>query len=366
MTTIAVYVSGHGFGHSTRVAEVLCAVRRSDPGSSIAIVTKAPSALYREAGFGPFSFRDEDCDVGLVQHGALEIDHKATAARWREFMSGWERRVEAEAVWLRSSGARLVLGDVPPLAFAAASRAGIPGIALTNFSWDWIYRHLSRHEPALEEAAGWAASAYAKADLLLRLPFYGDLSAFRLTRDVSLVARRPRVQRGEARRRLGLPDRPVVLLSFGGLGLRRFDPRVLADLRDYLFVTTASDPGTAAVPENMRPLTFDVLRSLGLGYIDLVGASDVVVTKPGYGIVTDCIGAGTRIVYTDRGDFPEYPILVSGLREVLPSAFIGNDDLRTGRLAPAIEDVLARPVPPPPDLSGADQAAAHLLEQPLR
>ena len=31
------------------------------------------------------------------------------------------------------------MGDIPPLAFAAAAAAGVPAIALCNFTWDWIY-----------------------------------------------------------------------------------------------------------------------------------------------------------------------------------------------------------------------------------
>ena len=56
----------------------------------------------------------------------------------------------------------------------------------------------------------------------------------------------------------------------------------------------------------MRQLETTELKEAGLEYPDLVGASDVVVSKPGDGIVSDCIGARTRLVDTDRGDFPEY------------------------------------------------------------
>jgi hypothetical protein len=356
---IVAYVSGHGFGHSTRVGQVLQELRRLDPACPIAVVTSAPEGLYREAGLDPMTYRSDECDVGLVQQGALAIDGAGTASRWREFMQTWSGRVAMEADWLRSIRPRVVLGDVPPLAFAAASAAGVPSVALANFSWDWIYRHLARHEPALEDAAAWAAECYERADRLLRLPFYGDLSAFRTIEDVPLVARRPAFSREEARRRLGLPVRPAVLLSFGGIGLRDFDLRVLALWAEYSFVTT-DDRGER--PANMRTVDGSTRMRLGLTYVDLVAACDVVITKPGYGIVTDCLGAGTRIVYTERGDFPEYPILVDGMSRLLPCAHVNNDDLACGRVGDAIADVLSRDVPPRPDLSGAEVVARRLLE----
>jgi L-arabinokinase len=103
------------------------------------------------------------------------------------------------------------------------------------------------------------------------------------------------------------------------------------------------------------------LERAGLDYVDLVGAADVVVTKPGYGIVTDCIGAGARLVYTDRGDFPEYPIMVAEMPRYLPCAFASNEDVTGGRLGPALDAVRALPFPGPPRTDGAAVAADRVL-----
>ena len=92
-----------------------------------------------------------------------------------------------------------------------------------------------------------------------------------------------------------------------------------------------------------------------------MGAADVVVTKPGYGIVTDCIGASTRLVYTDRGDFPEYPVMVEEMGRYLPAVFASNEEVREGRLGRALEAVRALPFPDPPRTDGAQVAAERLL-----
>jgi L-arabinokinase len=288
------------------------------------------------------------------------IDEEGTVVAWRSFMTGWEGLVAQEAAWLRSSWARLVLGDIPPLAFAAADAAGLPSVGLSNFSWDWIYGHLGSRRPALAEASAQAREAYARAGLLLRLPFAGDLSAFPRIEDVPLVARKPAIARAEVRRRLGLDARPAVLLSFGGLGLPGLRPAAFGSLVDYQLLLTGR-AGIGPVPSNLRRLDGDALSALGLSYPDLVGAADVVVTKPGYGIVSDCIGAGTRLVYTDRGDFPEYPVMVAEMPRYLPTVFASNEDVREGRLRPALEAVLAAPFPDPPRTDGAAVAAERLL-----
>ena len=333
-------------------------MREWSPRVPIEIVTSAPAMLFAGVVTPPIEVRALDCDVGLVQRDALVIDEGATVERWRAFQEGWEALCTLEADHLRRNDVRLVLGDVPPLAFAAAARAEVPSIALANFSWDWIYRHLSIRVPALAEAAHRAAEAYGCADLLLRLPFAGDLSTFPRIVDIPLVARRPRAGRGELRQRCGFGNRTVVLLSFGGLGLAGFDVSTLGGLGhlDFVVSTPVDDP-----PPNLRVFTGARLTESDLGYADLVGAADVVVTKPGYGIVTDALGARTRLIYTDRGDFPEYEILVRGMQRLMPCAYVDNESLRAGRLGGPIADVLEQPWTSDPDLSGASVAAEHLL-----
>lgn len=347
---IVAYVSGHGFGHTTRVSEVLRIVRGRSPRMPLAVVTSAPEGLYRRAVPGDVEVRRLECDVGLVQKGALVIDEEATERACRAFALRWKSLVASEARWLRRARAGVVLGDIPPLAFAAAAEAGVPGVALANFSWDWIYRHLAARQPGLAWPADLAARAYSRADLLLELPFAGDLAAFPRRERIPLIARRPRLPRGEARRRLELDTRPAVLVSFGGLGLPGLSPGVLGGLREFRFL----------MPEELHGPR---IEALGVSYADVVGAVDVVLTKPGYGIVSDAIGAGTRLVYTDRGDFPEYPILVREMSRYLPCVHVSNEDLLAGRLAQPIRAVLGLPMPEPPDLGGAARAAERLLER---
>jgi L-arabinokinase len=357
---LAVYVSGHGFGHSTRTAEVLRAVRGRDPRLPITVCTSTPGFLFEGIVAPPLALRRVECDVGLVQKDALVIDEEGTAAAWLEFARGWDALVAGEAAWLERSGARLVLGDIPPLAFAAGAQAGLRSVGLSNFSWDWIYGHLGGRHPALAEASAHCREVYRRADLLLRLPFAGNLAAFRCIEDIPLVVRKPPTARAEARRRLGLDDRPAVLLSFGGLGLPGLQPAAFGSLAGYQLLLTGR-AGDGRLPSNLRRLDGEALDTVGLSYPDLVGAADVVVTKPGYGIVADCIGAGTRLVYTDRGDFPEYPIMIAEMPRYLPAVFASNDEVREGRLGRAIEGVLAMPFPDPPRTDGADVAAERLL-----
>src|SRR5439155_14727584 len=107
-------------------------------------------------------------DVGVVQHDGLELDINATRECWRRFAAEFASRADAEARVLREQRVDVLVGDIPPLAFAAAAGAGVPGLALGNFAWDWIYSAW----PGFEDIVARIRSAYAQAEALLRLPLH--------------------------------------------------------------------------------------------------------------------------------------------------------------------------------------------------
>jgi UDP-N-acetylglucosamine:LPS N-acetylglucosamine transferase len=105
-----------------------------------------------------------------------------------------------------------------------------------------------------------------------------------------------------------------------------------------------------------------ILPDVQRRYQDLVRAADVVVTKPGYGIVADVLAHQTPILYTDRGEFPEYPHLVQALNDLATAEFIRQDDLLFGDIAPNIARLLNKDQHwPAVPLNGAEMAAKKIL-----
>jgi len=117
-------------------------------------------------------------------------------------------------------------------------------------------------------------------------------------------------------------------------------------------------------PRGPATVTFDerTLYDGGWRYEDLVAAVDVVATKPGYGIIAECAANGTSLLYTSRGHFVEYDVLVREMPRYVRSQFIPQDELFAGRWRPYLERLLAQAPPPPADVSGAEQAADIVLE----
>ena len=129
------YVSGHGFGHAVRCAELCRALLGPAPELHIQARTAAPAWIF-PPGVEVVSRR---LDVGVVQPDSLHVDPAATLARYAAHVRDEDALIAAEAAEIESLGARLVVADIPSAAFAVAERAGLPGLGVANFSWDWIY-----------------------------------------------------------------------------------------------------------------------------------------------------------------------------------------------------------------------------------
>lgn len=368
---VAFAISGHGFGHASRQTEIIRALHRRRPDVAIDIRTAAPRWLFERALDFPFSFETVEVDTGVVQVDSLEVDVGASIARAAAFHRTLDERIDAEARALTARRAELVVCDIPPLACAAAARAGIPAIAVGNFTWDWIYAGYPETAALAPDLVRTLHDAYSTGTVCLRLPLHGGFGAFETIVDVPLVARRSTREPGDVRRQLGLPhDRVLALFAFGRYGIGDIRWLEVARLRWCHVVFTAS-AHAARGPEGDTFTTLDEtgMAAQGVAYEDLVAAVDVVVTKPGYGMIAECAANDTAMLYTSRGRFPEYDILVAGLPALTRAAFINHDDLFTGRWGEHLDRLLAQPRPERPATDGAgvvaDALAARLTRQEL-
>ena len=342
---IVFYVSGHGFGHASRDVELIRELCAQRPDARIVVRTSVPRWLFAPVAGAAVDIQPLEADTGMAQIDSLTLDEDETARHAARFFAGFDRLVEIEAGLIRGAGADLVVGDIPPLACAAAARAGVPSIAIGNFTWDWIYSIYPAFERLAPEVIPAIRRAYADATRALRLPLHGGFEPMAaVTLDIPFIARRSTRDPADTRRRLGLAgDRPVVLPSFGGYGA---DLPLDALRRSTRF--TLIDPAQAP--------------AAGLGYQDLVAAADVVVSKPGYGIVSECVANGIALLYTSRGRFVEYDLMVAGMPRLLRCRYLSQEDLLAGRWAGAIDALLAQPAPPEhPAVDGARIATNEIL-----
>lgn len=369
MNSIVFYISGHGFGHASREVEVINqlepVLRAAGARDTIVIRSAADPWLFDRTLRVPVERMPAAVDTGVVQLDSLHLDDAETFRVAREFYAGFDARAREEADLLRALKARLVVSDIAPLAFEAAHRAKIPSLGIANFSWDWIYEGYPDHAASAGMVISTIRVAYRKATRLLRLPLHGGFETFPVIEDIPFIARHAAHPPDQVRAALGIPlDRPAVLASFGAYGIDHLSsgaPDCLPDWSVVVSDRTLQSGAQLDVPGFTR-IHEDALYAQGLRYEDLVAAVDVVLTKPGYGIVSECIANDTALLYTSRGRFPEYDVFVKEMPSYLRCEFLSNEDLHAGRWRTALERLMRQPARPPVRTDGADVAVAKIVE----
>ncbi len=355
---MAYYITAHGYGHGVRSGDILRALLARHPGMRVTVTTDLPESFLRSrlAGAdGRLTVRPGAFDVGMVQKDSIRVDVAATLQEALDLVEDRERLVDCEAEFLRGAGADLVVADIPSIPIEAAAEAGIPAVAVGNFSWDWIYSPFAVRDARWRPVIRLFEEGYRKANQLLKLPFSPSMAVFEHQVDIPLLAKPGRARRSELAARTGAdPARRWALLSFTSLD---WDDAALASverLEDWEFFT-------------VKPLEWEGRRNIHavdretIGFSDVLASADAVVTKPGYGVLSDCVANAKPIVYAEREDFIEYPLLERELKRFLRNVHIPAADLYAGRLRDALDALAAAPEPPETMPGGGAEMAADRL-----
>lgn len=333
---IASVCSAHGFGHVTRQHALAGSLLAA--GHDVTVFSAAPPALYVAAPEG-CHHRHWVVDVGIAQRDSLTADIPQTLTRLQQHCS--TSAIDDLAAALREFD-RVVV-DVAPMGLEAARRAGVPAVAVGNFSWPWIYEHIpdlqswvtplrnwQHAHPAISLWPGPGLSATEFSDVV----FGGVL--------------------GREAEPFPLPEGSI-LVSLGGFAVADVD-RLLPQLAGITWVLA---------PPMENPNRPDCLYLPGVPYPSLVAGAQMVLTKPGYGIFVEAALGQTRILWLPRTWFPESPHVVAAMAErgdVCVGSTPSSPDFST-RLHMAIAK--GRQTPPPPPIHNNTHAIAKRLERHL-
>ncbi|XP_030947210.1 L-arabinokinase-like isoform X2 [Quercus lobata] len=351
----AYYVTGHGFGHATRVVEV--ARQLILAGHDVHVVTGAPDFVFTSEIQSPRLFiRKVLLDCGAVQADALTVDRLASLEKYNETAVVPRASIlETEIEWLNSIKADLVVSDVVPVACRAAADAGIRSVCVTNFSWDFIYAEYVMAAGNHHRSIVWQiAEDYSHCEFLIRLPGYCPMPAFRDVIDVPLVVRRLHKSRKEVRKELGIGDDvKLVILNFGG------QPAGWNLKEEYLpsgWLCLVCGASNQELPPNFIKLAKDAYTP------DLIAASDCMLGKIGYGTCSEALAFKLPFVFVRRDYFNEEPFLRNMLEYYQSGVEMIRRDLLTGHWTPYLERAISLKPCYEGGTNGGERAAQILQE----
>ena len=343
---LCVAITGHGFGHATRTAEVVRELHSLCAELEITISSTVPRRFIEQAIGGPILYRPQSYEPGTIQKNCFEVDIAGTRAAYLQHLEERPERIRAEVDFLRREAFSGLLADIPAIAIAAAHAAGIPAVGLWNFTWDWIL------EPILAATDGADSRVadvpkliredYSLADLHLRLPFSPPKSPYARVEPVPLVGRKSSASREATLGRIGLDpsdSRPIVLVAMSGWDCTSWSPIQIQGCEGFRWVVAGDVPLISRAPICRIP----AIQGPGYTFFDLVRSADAVLSKPGYGIASECVVNRTPLLGVERRDFKESHELVRGLRDFGPFVEISLCDFHAGNWQPSLEALLGTP-----------------------
>lgn len=349
MAVIAFYIDSHGFGHATRSMALIDALPES---WRILIRSNAPSWLFRKDLKHRYDLSPSSLDLHPQHVSSYRVDSGKTLAVALEKLSNSSRLLESEVDWLRKNQVNLVLSDISPFPIQAAADAGIPSCAISNFTWDWIYEPLFNGDPAGSSLVRKLRDMIGQSTQNYRLPFSSPETFPGGSIDTPLLVRPVRMNRDEARWHYGLKEGVTwFLLTFGGIEGPIENLRRLHEFSPVQFVQVSRDAEKTPTTERTLVRHPDIenlwiLTCSDLHHPDLVLAVDGVVTKPGYGILSECMATATPLIHDSREDFREFSVVRETVSRYPQCAIISNSEMENLDLGAALEKVLAhQPLP---------------------
>lgn len=358
MANIAYYISSHGYGHAARQQAVIKELSKHP--CSIHVRTATPEKFFKPAK----NIHNQRYDIGMIQADALHFDIPASLQWMADFLSEQEALIAQELDFIRQNNIRLIVSDMPPLACVIASRAGIPSVVMTHFTWDWVYGHYMEAYPEYQHIVDMIRAQYAKATLALQMqiPKPHNFDMFPTVEPVGLIYNQPTKSREAIRAEFDIPDSmPMVLLSMGGHSWGDSNIRTLKQFKDAIFLVM---PGAW---EQVKDSS-ENFRAVPMGYDDyhnLIAAADVLVGKAGGSTVAEVIGHQTPMIYTTQGSeqWRETDLLVETLENYASVEYVSMSGFVSGKWVDLLPEFLNKNHQwADVDRNGVQQTARRLLQ----
>lgn len=360
MQSLLYYITGHGYGHALRSALVIRRMLALREDLHVHVRTGAPRGLFDSLS-PRVHYHHALLDPGSIERDALTIDWPASLAAVRQSIDQKDVIIARECSFIADHRIGLIVADIPFMAGYVAEAAKVHCWAVGNFTWDWIYQ--SQLADPLDPILAFATAGYQKMTGLFRLPFPHETPQFKQVIDVPLIT-------AAATQRRRDPSRPphILIAQRGGVMPQAIE-RAVRSCPDYQFIGWNILPtGEPAEPgQRLRLASLPNLRYIEpdgkISFNDVLAGCDVVLSKPGHGIVSDCIALGVGLLWPRRDYFREDDMLMRLSQPYLRSRPLSRDAFFTGNWRDDLLHLLSQPHPARAlPINGAEVIAKHLVK----
>jgi len=264
---IIYYVTDHGQGHATRTVALIRSLAKFD---FDIIVRNSNQISFFEKSLPKTKIIPGITDVGpTITENGISIDKKESIPKLDNWIKNLNKTSQKELDIIKKLDPSLIISDISAMPFLVAEKMHVPSIAISNFSWSDVLSNLLKDQLKILD------EAYEKADLAIRLSLGTELKSFHNKKNVGLVCRTPTKSKQEIRNELGIRnDEFCVFISLG----------------NYHQISGKIDKKIKIITSGAKTNSPNILKiDNWIEGQDLVSASDLVICKCGYGMISECL-----------------------------------------------------------------------------
>ena len=309
---ILYYITDHGLGHATRSVALIRELEKHD----IKLVIRnndAHNFLKKSLPKIKIITGQTDLIPIMNKENATMINYSKTKKNIRNWIKTLPAIIDRESQIIKKEKPNLIMSDISISPILAARKNNIKSIAISNFIWNETLDMPLKDQNILKDG-------YSQADLIMKLPFGSPIN-LQNKKNFGLLVRKLTERKSLIRKNMGIKkNEKLVTISLGGMS-------------NYSFTTA----------NNVKILDISNYKNSNklkkINFIEgqnIINASDLVITKCGYGFVSECLAYGTKFRYVLDSSHTETCYIhkclqKKGLKNMVPldkiKNLIINDDL---------------------------------------
>ena len=299
MKKIVIYVSDHGFGHAART---IALVRQLKKYNYEIIVKNSNAYNFLKLQLPEYDIIKTQTDVGPITNiFSNSPDYEKTFSLYNNWINNSKKWIDDEVKFFKNKKIDLIISDISPISIRLANKLGIPCITIANFTWIDILENFPHHKYR-NDIMNWLYDSFEMSTLAIRLPLHMKLKGLRKPKNSSLLFRKTTSSKNSILKNLGITHKPITVYS--GTNTSKLQ-----------FITNDKIPNIIHVHSKYLEINNKKISN-SINVQNLISQSKLVITKPGYGIFSECIASRCPMLVIPQKNYPEGKILCESSKKL--------------------------------------------------
>ncbi|MCP5078208.1 MAG: hypothetical protein GY951_09165 [Psychromonas sp.] len=327
-------ITAHGNGHGAISCSVINRVIQHYPAVKISVMSLLPKSYLNSRLVGEFDYYNIGSDFGMLMSSPIGIDIENSRIKYQTLFDNWQQCVDYEKVLLSKIKPDILISNISPISLDAAQQLSIKTASVAPFNWAQIYQAYCLDGCADTQAVYQKMSAvYQMVDQVFKpMPFVPLNNGTEIA--IASINDQPTTDLPALLKKLPCKTKTIGLIALGGL------PFPL-DLENWPEIEGLHWLVDQEIPPWRRDMS--LIAQLDTPFLQLVAASDLIITKPGYGTYCEIASLAKhkkiRAISLVRPDWPETPYLNKFLSERVPFVEVSESQLRGEELKELLQVV---------------------------